>query len=164
MERLRIATVWLGGCSGCHMSFLDIDERLLMLAEKVDVVFLDQKLPDGNGIDLCPKILEYSEQAKIIFITGYPNIEQVVGAVKLGAYDYLCKPVELAELEIRVDQALRTLSLENIEDLQRYTTAAERQRCMDVRTHHCVVALPGWYVIHIGDTHTSSPFVCSPRK
>jgi DNA-binding NtrC family response regulator len=99
-------------------------------SEKVDVVFLDQKLPDGNGIDLCPKILEYSEQAKIIFITGYPNIEQVVGAVKLGAYDYLCKPVELAELEIRVDQALRTLSLENIEDLQRYTTAAERQRVM----------------------------------
>jgi NAD-reducing hydrogenase small subunit len=35
----RIATVWLGGCSGCHMSFLDLDERLLELAQLVDVVF-----------------------------------------------------------------------------------------------------------------------------
>jgi NAD-reducing hydrogenase small subunit len=39
MEHLRIATVWLGGCSGCHMSFLDLDEALIDLAGKVDVVY-----------------------------------------------------------------------------------------------------------------------------
>src|SRR5262249_36981633 len=39
MERLKLATVWLGGCSGCHMSFLDLDEFLIDLAEKVDFVF-----------------------------------------------------------------------------------------------------------------------------
>jgi NAD-reducing hydrogenase small subunit len=39
MERLRLATVWLGGCSGCHMSFLDLDEWLFELAEFADVVF-----------------------------------------------------------------------------------------------------------------------------
>lgn len=39
MARLRFATVWLGGCSGCHMSFLDLDEWLFDLAQKVDVVF-----------------------------------------------------------------------------------------------------------------------------
>ena len=39
MARLRFATVWLGGCSGCHMSFLDLDEWLFELAQKVDVVF-----------------------------------------------------------------------------------------------------------------------------
>ena len=37
--RLRLATVWLGGCSGCHMSFLDLDERLLDLAPRLDLVF-----------------------------------------------------------------------------------------------------------------------------
>ena len=37
--RLRLATVWLGGCSGCHMSFLDLDEWLFDLAELADVVF-----------------------------------------------------------------------------------------------------------------------------
>jgi NAD-reducing hydrogenase small subunit len=37
--KLRFATVWLAGCSGCHMSFLDLDEWLIELAERVDVVF-----------------------------------------------------------------------------------------------------------------------------
>ena len=39
MDKLRLATVWLGGCSGCHMSFLDLDEWLLDLAARVEVVF-----------------------------------------------------------------------------------------------------------------------------
>jgi NAD-reducing hydrogenase small subunit len=39
MERLRLATVWLGGCSGCHMSFLDLDEWLLELATFADLVY-----------------------------------------------------------------------------------------------------------------------------
>jgi NAD-reducing hydrogenase small subunit len=38
-RRPRVATVWLGGCSGCHMSFLDLDERLLDLAGLVDLVY-----------------------------------------------------------------------------------------------------------------------------
>lgn len=46
MELLKLATVWLGGCSGCHMSFLDLDEWLIELAGLVDLVyspFVDQK-------------------------------------------------------------------------------------------------------------------------
>ena len=35
----RVATAWLGGCSGCHMSFLDLDERLIELGEKIDLVY-----------------------------------------------------------------------------------------------------------------------------
>src|SRR5690242_21722562 len=55
MDRPRLATVWLGGCSGCHMSFLDLDEFLLELAQKVDLVFspiLDVKEYPA-GVDLC---------------------------------------------------------------------------------------------------------------
>ncbi len=54
MERLRLATVWLGGCSGCHMSFLDLDEFLIDLADRVDVVFspvVDAK-EYPEGVDL----------------------------------------------------------------------------------------------------------------
>jgi NAD-reducing hydrogenase small subunit len=39
MSKVRMATVWLDGCSGCHMSFLDIDERILAVAERVDLVY-----------------------------------------------------------------------------------------------------------------------------
>jgi len=59
MERLRIATVWMGGCSGCHMSFLDLDEFLFDVAAAVDLVFspvLDVK--------------EYPEQVDVVLIEG----------------------------------------------------------------------------------------------
>lgn len=56
MTQARIATAWLGGCSGCHMSFLDMDEWLFELAELVDVVhspIVDVKeFPDGVDITL----------------------------------------------------------------------------------------------------------------
>lgn len=39
MSKLRLATVWLDGCSGCHMSFLDIDDALITLLERVDLVY-----------------------------------------------------------------------------------------------------------------------------
>ncbi|MBS1229791.1 MAG: ubiquinone oxidoreductase, 20 kDa subunit [Proteobacteria bacterium] len=39
MNKIRIATVWLDGCSGCHMSFLDMDERLLAIADQIDLVY-----------------------------------------------------------------------------------------------------------------------------
>jgi NAD-reducing hydrogenase small subunit len=54
MQKLRIATIWLDGCSGCHMSFLDMDERLVELSQYFDVVYspyVDTKeIP--NNIDL----------------------------------------------------------------------------------------------------------------
>ena len=55
MDRLRVATVWLGGCSGCHMSFLDLDEFLIELPAKFDLVFspfIDVKEYPEN-VDLC---------------------------------------------------------------------------------------------------------------
>jgi NAD-reducing hydrogenase small subunit len=55
-DKLRFATVWLAGCSGCHMSFLDLDEWLFELAEHVDVVFSPvasdiKEFPEG--VDVC---------------------------------------------------------------------------------------------------------------
>ncbi len=59
MSRPRLATVWLDGCSGCHMSFLDIDERLMELAEKVQVVY-------SPLVDLK----EYPEDVDIALVEG----------------------------------------------------------------------------------------------
>lgn len=55
MTRPRLATVWLDGCSGCHMSFLDLDERLIEIGERADLVYsplVDAKAyPDA--VDVC---------------------------------------------------------------------------------------------------------------
>ena len=55
MARLKFASTWFGGCSGCHMSFLDLDEWLVDLAQLVDVVYgpvVDTKVYPDN-VDLC---------------------------------------------------------------------------------------------------------------
>jgi NAD-reducing hydrogenase small subunit len=59
MGRLRFATVWLSGCSGCHMSFLDLDEWLFDLARQVDVVF--SPLAD---------VKEYPENVDLVLVEG----------------------------------------------------------------------------------------------
>src|SRR5215831_3602257 len=55
MDRLKVATAWLGGCSGCHMSFLDLDEALIDLVTQIDLVYspvVDVKEYPEN-VDLC---------------------------------------------------------------------------------------------------------------
>ncbi len=55
MDRLRIATAWFGGCAGCHMSFLDLDEFLIELAGRADLVYspvIDVKEYPAN-VDVC---------------------------------------------------------------------------------------------------------------
>jgi NAD-reducing hydrogenase small subunit len=55
MSKVKIATVWLDGCSGCHMSLLDIDERLALIADKIEIVYgplVDTKQYPA-GVDVC---------------------------------------------------------------------------------------------------------------
>jgi NAD-reducing hydrogenase small subunit len=59
VERLRVATVWLGGCSGCHMSFLDLDEWLIELARLADVVYTP-----------VMDVKEYPENVDVVLVEG----------------------------------------------------------------------------------------------
>ena len=62
MTRIKLATVWLGGCSGCHMSFLDLDDWLFELACQVELVyspFADIKTyPEGVDVALVEGAIE----------------------------------------------------------------------------------------------------------
>jgi len=98
----------------------------ICLQRNVDVVLLDQKLPDGEGHDLAGPILEKNEQTKIIFITAFPTFESAVKAVRSGAHDYLSKPFDLEELRLTVEHAVRTAELEKVEQVQTYTREKER--------------------------------------
>lgn len=70
MDRLKFATVWLGGCSGCHMSFLDVDEFLFELAEKVDIVFTPladfKEYPEGVDVVLVEGAIANEENLEMI--------------------------------------------------------------------------------------------------
>lgn len=70
MEKIALATVWLEGCSGCHMSFLDLDEWLVELAAKVDLVyspFTDVKIyPEGVTVALVEGGIGNRDQLELI--------------------------------------------------------------------------------------------------
>jgi len=70
MARLRLATLWLGGCSGCHMSFLDLDEFLIDIADKVDVVYspvVDAKeYPDNVDVALVEGAVANEEHLEML--------------------------------------------------------------------------------------------------
>ncbi len=87
---------------------------------KVDLVLLDQNLPDTSGHGCCPQILRHNEQTKIIFATAFPSYKSAVEAIKAGACDYLSKPFELEELRLTVERWLRTLDLEDVEQFQNF--------------------------------------------
>lgn len=106
------------------------DGLAICARQPIDLVLLDQQLPDAEGHMLCPEILKHNEQTKIIFATAYPSFENAVSAIKQGAYDYLAKPFELEALRLAVEQALRTLELERFKQLQDYRQARESEEAV----------------------------------
>ena len=84
MNKVKLATTWLDGCSGCHMSFLDMDERLLELAEFVDLVYsplVDAKhFPEEVDIALVEgAVASVDDEKKIANIRAHSGMLVAMG-------------------------------------------------------------------------------------
>ena len=84
------------------------DEGLTQLREECPfVVLLDIRLGKCSGLDLFQQIHEIDPRVLVIFITGHGTADTAIEAMKVGAFDYLVKPLDLEQLQQVVDQALR---------------------------------------------------------
>jgi two-component system response regulator AtoC len=84
----------------------DGSEALAQLAgQPFDIVLLDIKLPDLDGVQLLKHLRQDFPDTEVIMITGYPTIQGAVECIKLGALDYLVKPFRIDELEAVVQKA-----------------------------------------------------------
>jgi DNA-binding NtrC family response regulator len=84
-------------------------------AEAFDVALLDVLMPGLDGLEVLRAVREDAAPPEVIIITGNASIESAIGAMKLGAYDYLTKPYRMAEIDVLVRRAFekRRLSREH---------------------------------------------------
>jgi DNA-binding NtrC family response regulator len=76
-----------------------------------DLILLDIGLPSMDGIEALRKIKSLYPEILVIMITAYEDINSVISAMKLGAYDYVVKPIHMDRLEVTIQNALETISL-----------------------------------------------------
>lgn len=79
----------------------------------IDLILLDMRLPDGDGLDVLKKIKEFDTEILVIIMTAYSDVQTAVFAMKTGAYHYINKPFDLEELKILIEKGLETKSLIN---------------------------------------------------
>ncbi len=81
--------------------------RRLLKSEKFDLCLTDMRLPDGDGLDLVAWIQQHRAELPVAVITAHGNVESAVRALKLGAFDFVSKPLDLGVLRKLVGSAIK---------------------------------------------------------
>ncbi|MEN6439606.1 MAG: response regulator [Syntrophobacter sp.] len=94
-RNLKVLTAFTG------MEALDT----LQAQQTVDVVILDVKMPDMDGIDTLREIKKAHPLVEVIMLTGHATVESGIEGMKLGAFDYLMKPCDINQLMAKIQEA-----------------------------------------------------------
>ena len=86
-------------------------EALVCVEQQIDLVLLDYRLPDVNGLKLLQQFRSYDPSIVVIMLTAYSNVDSAVEVMKAGAFHYATKPFNLDEICLLVGKALETTSL-----------------------------------------------------
>src|ERR1017187_3493148 len=98
LERMNLATASAGDLAGARSK---LNER------RFDLCLTDMRLPDGDGLDLVAWIQQQHAELPVAVITAHGNVESAVRALKLGAFDFVSKPLDLGVLRKLVAKAIK---------------------------------------------------------
>ena len=95
------------------------------MADPPDLMLLDIWMPDMDGLETLRRIREFVPTAQVMVMSGHGSIETAVKAIKLGAYDYIEKPLSLENVTLRVKHASGTVPVGRREPVVTYEGPAE---------------------------------------
>lgn len=142
----------------------------IIVADPPDLILLDIGLPGMNGIDALRRIKKLHPEIPVIMITAYEDIQTVISAMKLGAYDYVVKPILMEGLEITIRNALESIRLrKEVQVLQeKYLQdnlplfVAESDEIRDIMDLIALVAKsPDTPILILGETGTGKEHIAS---
>lgn len=81
------------------------DAEKLLTKDQFDLIFVDVRLPDGEGTQILERLAETPNSPVVVMMTGYGTIESAVHCMKLGAFDYIIKPFSFEEIDILLKKA-----------------------------------------------------------
>lgn len=97
---------------------------------QISVVVLDRKLPDGNALDILPRIREMAPQASIVIVTGYADLDGAITALRYGAADYILKPINADALRASLARIVHRLQTERALRQSEERLQEQRQRAL----------------------------------
>ncbi len=114
--RLRMLLLEALSLEGHQLESADSAEEAVryLEKEKYDVLLTDVNLPGKSGLELLPICLHYNPNTYLMVMTGYASIDTAVQAMKLGASDFLCKPIALKDLIGAIQVALKKIAAPSI--------------------------------------------------
>ena len=83
-----------------------LEAKQLLDEQAFDICLTDMRLPDGNGLELIQHVAKLYNRMPIAMITAYGDVQSAVNALKAGAFDFVSKPVDLAELRDIIQRGL----------------------------------------------------------
>ena len=106
---------------------------------RVDIIFSDYKMPEMTGLEVLEKVLKINPEISFVIITAFGTVENAVKAMRVGAYDYISKPVDLDELELLIERMIerKNLKSENLllkaqlEDKHKLTSVISQSPAME---------------------------------
>lgn len=112
--------------------------------ESPDAVLLDVRLPDMSGLDVFAQIREHDRRLPVIIMTAHTTTEIAIEAMKRGAFEYLLKPFDLAELKETVDKAFETSRLSRVRTVFEHTADEQHETDVD----HIVGTSPAMQAVY----------------
>ena len=93
------------GVENIHTATNGSDALRILRNERIDVVVLDVKMPGMDGVEVLRRIKQEHPLAEVIMLTGHASVESAVEGLKLGAFDYVMKPIDIPDLLVKIEQA-----------------------------------------------------------